>query len=239
MIITLCNRFLWSTPSGTSVLRPNLELEIYFIIKTASSHGDNDEDQNGAAGEAISIEILTPPPEDCERKSKKNDVLSMHYVGTLTESGKKFDASMDRGQPFEFQLGAGQVIKGWEEGLMDMCVGEKRKLTIPASKGYGSTGAGDTIPPNAGLTFEVELIEIKDGQAPPNVFKEIDENEDQFLSQEEVSNYLKKQAEKADDSGEMMEQHNEIITQIFEHEDQDKDGLISHEEFSGPKHDEL
>ena len=65
---------------------------LLIVALAASSHGDNDEDQNGAAGEAISIEILTPPPEDCERKSKKNDVLSMHYVGTLTESGKKFDA---------------------------------------------------------------------------------------------------------------------------------------------------
>ncbi|RUS70856.1 hypothetical protein EGW08_021384 [Elysia chlorotica] len=208
---------------------------LLVLALVALSHGD---DQEGAE-EAISIEILSPPPENCERKSKRNDMLSMHYVGTLTESGRKFDSSLDRGDPFEFQLGAGQVIKGWEEGLTDMCVGEKRKLIIPASKGYGSNGAGESIPPNAGLTFEVELIDIKDGQAPPNVFKEIDSNEDKFLSQEEVSNYLKKQAEKADDSGEMMEQHNEIITQIFEHEDQDKDGLISHDEFSGPKHDEL
>ncbi|GFO38533.1 peptidylprolyl isomerase [Plakobranchus ocellatus] len=204
------------------------------------ARGDNNEGEEATPEEKITVEVLTPPPEDCERKSKRNDMLSMHYVGTLTESGTKFDSSHDRGQPFEFQLGAGQVIKGWEEGLNDMCVGEKRKLTIPASKGYGSSGAGDTIPPNAGLTFEVELLEIKDGEVPPNVFKEIDTNEDMFLSQEEVSSYLKRQADKAGDGGkEMMDQHNEIITQIFEHEDQDKDGLISHEEFSGPKHDEL
>lgn len=209
---------------------------LFFVVFIACSFADNDESPE----ESISVEIMTPPPEDCERKTKRNDLVSMHYIGTLTESGKKFDASIDRGEPFEFQLGAGQVIKGWEEGLTDMCVGEKRKLIIPASKGYGSTGAGDTIPPNAGLTFEVELLEIKDGKVPPNVFKEIDANEDKYLSQEEVSDYLKRQAEKAGDSGEqMMEQHKEIITQIFEHEDQDKDGLISHDEFSGPKHDEL
>ncbi|KAI8761216.1 uncharacterized protein LOC106070685 [Biomphalaria glabrata] len=188
----------------------------------------------------ISVEILKPAPEDCQRKSKRLDMVSMHYVGTLTDTGKQFDSSLDRNQPFEFQLGTGQVIKGWDEGLLDMCVGEKRKLIIPASKGYGDQGAGELIPPKASLTFEVELISLKDGQAPPNVFKEIDVDGDKFLSQEEVSDYLKKQASKAGDKvQENAEQHKEIITQIFNHEDKDKDGLISHEEFSGPKHDEL
>ncbi|RUS90400.1 hypothetical protein EGW08_001895 [Elysia chlorotica] len=133
---------------------------LLVLALVALSHGD---DQEGAE-EAISIEILSPPPENCERKSKRNDMLLVHYVGTLTESGKKIDSSFDTGDPLEFQLGAGHVIKGGEEGLTDMCVGEKRKLIIPASKGYGSKGRGESIPPNAGLTFEVELIDIKDGQ---------------------------------------------------------------------------
>lgn len=100
-------------------------------------------------------------PEDCERKTKKGDSLSMHYTGTLYKDGSKFDSSHDRNQPFSFTLGQGMVIKGWDEGLTGMCVGEKRKLTIPAGKGYGASGAGAKIPGGATLVFDVELLEIK------------------------------------------------------------------------------
>jgi FKBP-type peptidyl-prolyl cis-trans isomerase FkpA len=92
--------------------------------------------------------------------AKNGDTLSVHYVGNLL-SGAKFDSSRDRGTPFTFTLGAGQVIKGWDQGMLGMKVGESRKLTIPASLGYGSRGAGGgVIPPNATLVFEVELISI-------------------------------------------------------------------------------
>jgi len=94
-----------------------------------------------------------------DRVAENGDNLSVHYVGTLL-SGSKFDSSRDRGTPFTFTLGAGQVIKGWDQGMLGMKVGEVRKLTIPASLGYGSRGAGDIIPPNATLVFEVELISI-------------------------------------------------------------------------------
>ena len=86
--------------------------------------------------------------------------ISVHYTGTLT-NGTKFDSSKDRGTPFEFTLGAGQVIQGWDKGFAGMKVGGKRKLTIPSKLGYGETGAGRLIPPYAGLIFEVELLEIK------------------------------------------------------------------------------
>jgi len=85
--------------------------------------------------------------------------VSVHYVGTLT-NGTKFDSSVDRGEPFEFTLGAGQVIEGWDQGILGMKVGGKRRLTIPSDLAYGSRGQGP-IPPDATLIFEVELLQVK------------------------------------------------------------------------------
>lgn len=85
---------------------------------------------------------------------------TVHYTGWL-ENGKKFDSSVDRGQPFSFPLGGGRVIRGWDEGVEGMKVGGKRKLTIPSDLGYGSRGAGGVIPPNAILIFDVELLGVK------------------------------------------------------------------------------
>lgn len=92
-------------------------------------------------------------------EAKAGQAVSVHYTGWLTD-GKKFDSSVDRGQPFKFQLGAGQVIQGWDKGVAGMKVGGKRKLTIPPQMGYGERGAGGVIPPNATLIFEVELLGV-------------------------------------------------------------------------------
>ncbi len=91
--------------------------------------------------------------------AKAGNFVTVHYRGTLT-NGKQFDASYDRGQPFQFQLGAGQVIPGWDQGVAGMKEGGKRKLVIPPHLGYGARGAGNAIPPNATLVFEVELLKV-------------------------------------------------------------------------------
>lgn len=173
-------------------------------------------------------------------------MLSMHYTGTL-EDGTKFDSSVDRNEPFKFQIGVGQVIKGWEEGVLGMCVGEKRRLIVPPELGYGDQGAGEIIPGGATLFFDIELLETEDGPAPVNVFKQIDIDADSALSREELSVYLKQQVEamaqaggeQAQQAQEMLKDQDKLVEEIFSHEDKDKDGYISHEEFSGPKHDEL
>jgi FKBP-type peptidyl-prolyl cis-trans isomerase len=93
-------------------------------------------------------------------KPKTGDTVKVHYTGWLL-NGKKFDSSVDRGQPFEFVLGRGQVIRGWDEGVATMHVGDKVRLTIPPDLGYGARGAGGVIPPNATLVFEVELLDVR------------------------------------------------------------------------------
>ena len=106
----------------------------------------------------LGIEDILVGDGDEAVKGKK---VSVHYAGVAFSTGEEFDASWNRGQPFEFKLGKGQVIPGWDAGVQGMKVGGCRTLTIPPELGYGSRGAGGAIPPNATLIFEVELLEIK------------------------------------------------------------------------------
>lgn len=217
-----------------------------LLVATGAAFANIQQTESGLGIEYVS---LNQNPETCTpeaRRAKRSDLLTMHYTGTLTD-GTKFDSSLDRSEPFQFQIGIGQVIKGWDEGVMGMCIGEERKLVVPPELGYGDAGAGEVIPGGATLHFEVKLLDIADGPAPQNVFKDIDSNRDMQVSREELNAYLNNQIESMKQNGgpdsenvdELLQQQDKLIEEIFTHDDKDKDGFISHEEFSGPKHDEL
>lgn len=142
-----------------------LAIGIFIIIYTIYDSNDNSISQNTNQNTNLNIntdkmelkkDIITEGTGD---EVKSGDTVSVHYTGTL-EDGTKFDSSVDRGTPFEFTVGGGQVIQGWDQGLAGMKVGEKSKLTIPAEMGYGSRDMG-TIPANSNLIFEIEVLEIK------------------------------------------------------------------------------
>ena len=127
----------------------------FFLIARPKELNAPTEQNSEKKMDEVKIEVLQ---EGTGEASKNGDVLTVNYTGTL-EDGTKFDSSIGR-EPFVFTLGTGEVIQGWEQGMLNMKVGEKRKLTIPSSLGYGSAGAGRLIPPNATLIFEVELLKI-------------------------------------------------------------------------------
>ncbi|CAM9248594.1 unnamed protein product, partial [Ectocarpus fasciculatus] len=111
----------------------------------------------------LKIETTFLPP-SCTRKSAVGDRVSMHYTTSAKgKPGKEFDSSHARQKPFEFTLGQGRVIQGWEQGLLDMCIGEKRTLVVPPELGYGEKGSKGSIPGGATIRFEVECMNIRDG----------------------------------------------------------------------------
>uniref|UniRef100_A0A7R9W2S5 peptidylprolyl isomerase n=1 Tax=Pseudictyota dubia TaxID=2749911 RepID=A0A7R9W2S5_9STRA len=174
-------------------------------------------------------------PKECDESEKVSDgrFLKMHYTGTIDESSetgekkKQFDSSRTRGQTFDFQIGQGRVIKGWDQGLLGLCKGAKANLVIPPDMGYGASGAGGDIPGGATLHFDVEVVDITDDAPPeppmPNVFKEIDADEDGKLTKEEVAGWFKEK------------QGRDMPDELWGNEDKDEDGFITWDEFSGPK----
>jgi len=134
------------------------DLDQEQIDELLDENQDNQSEVNVERNEEVQIEDLIVG-EGVE--AKDGDKITVNYVGTLTD-GTKFDNSYDRNKPFVFTLGNGEVIQGWDEGILGMKIGGKRKLTIPPSLGYGESGSGDVIPPNSTLIFEVELISIND-----------------------------------------------------------------------------
>ena len=128
-----------------------------FACTSSSTSTTNVESKEQPKMAELKIEDTTAGQGD---EAVPGKMVVVHYTGTL-EDGKKFDSSLDRNQPFEFQLGSGMVIKGWDEGVKGMKVGGKRKLTIPSHLAYGERGAGNVIPPNATLHFDIELLQVK------------------------------------------------------------------------------
>ena len=195
---------------------------------------------------SLGMEVTLAPSAECERKAASGDILYMHYIGKLA-SGQQFDSSYTHtpADPFGFKLGAGHVIAGWEEGVEGMCVGEKRRLTIPPSLGYGDEGYGDLIPAKSTLIFDIELMAIKDDDgtfedtllggdqehrhANPHEFDHIDENQDKQISKEELVNFINKlNADVAE--GEKIEEVEKTVDDIIREHDLNQDGMISFEE---------
>mmetsp|Transcript_3760 Transcript_3760/g.4614 ORF Transcript_3760/g.4614 Transcript_3760/m.4614 type:complete len:215 (+) Transcript_3760:71-715(+) len=180
----------------------------------------------------LKVDVYEGPTECGEADTvTKGNYLSMHYTGTIDESsetgekGKKFDSSRDRDQTFDFQIGQGSVIKGWDEGLQGLCKGAKATLVIPPDMGYGDAGAGGDIPGGATLNFDVEVVDISDkAPAGPNYFAMIDTDGNGELSKEEIDAYFEKMGMPTPDA-------------LWEQEDANSDGVISWDEFSGPKGD--
>ncbi|XP_030605593.1 peptidyl-prolyl cis-trans isomerase FKBP14 [Archocentrus centrarchus] len=185
----------------------------------------------------VKIEVIQKPFM-CHRKSKNGDILLVHYDGFLQSNGTMFHSSRKHGDknPVWFTLGIREVLKGWDKGLQNMCVGERRKLTVPPSLAYGKEGKGK-IPPSSALIFDIELMEIRNGPRSHESFRDMDLNDDWKLSRQEVKEYLKKEFEKHGYSPN--DTHHEVmVDDIFKNEDEDKDGFISAREFTY-QHDEL
>ncbi|KAM6259277.1 LOW QUALITY PROTEIN: peptidyl-prolyl cis-trans isomerase FKBP7 [Spheniscus humboldti] len=193
-----------------------------------------------AAAEEVKIEVLHLP-EVCSPRSKKGDLLNAHYDGFLASDGSKFYCSrtQNEGHPKWFVLGVGQVIKGLDIAMMNMCPGEKRKVIIPPSLAYGQQGyAQGKIPPNATLIFEIELYAVNKGPRSVEAFHQIDKDSDKKLSELEISQYLKEEFAR-DGKNRHPSVHDEILADIFKKNDHDGDGFISAKEYNVYQHDEL
>ncbi|XP_032879749.1 peptidyl-prolyl cis-trans isomerase FKBP7 [Amblyraja radiata] len=188
--------------------------------------------------EEVKIEVVYRP-DDCHRKSRRGDALNAHYDGYLAEDGSQFYCSREdnEGHPKWFLLGVGQVIKGLDIGMADMCEGEKRKLIIPPSLAYGIIGKGK-VPPNATLIFEVELYSVRNGPRSVEAFNVIDLDGDRLLSLDELRSYVYEEF-KRDNRIQDPTYKDKVLDDILRKNDQDGDGYISAREYNVFQHDEL
>ena len=120
------------------------------------------------------------------QKAARGDEVTVHYEGRLKSNGFKFDSSVDRGEPITFKLGTNQVVQGWEQGLPGTCPGQLIQLDIPSELGYGKQGAGDVIPPNADLTFEITLVAVKSKEVKVDVIDPKECSEDDITRDNDI-----------------------------------------------------
>ncbi|XP_045416310.1 peptidyl-prolyl cis-trans isomerase FKBP7 isoform X2 [Lemur catta] len=207
----------------------------FYLWSFLTAQGQKKEE----SAEEVKIEVLHRP-ENCSKTSKKGDLLNAHYDGYLAKDGSKFYCSrtQNEGHPKWFVLGVGQVIKGLDIAMMNMCPGEKRKVIIPPSFAYGKEGYEGKIPPDATLIFEIELYAVTKGPRSVETFKQIDTDNDRQLSKTEISLYLKREFEK-DEKPRDKSYQEAVLEDIFKKNDHDGDGFISPKEYNVYQHDEL
>lgn len=189
----------------------------------------------------IKIDVYAGPT-DCDdsKQVKVGDQLGMHYTGTIDQSsqtgtwGKQFDSSRDRGIMLDIKhIGFGTLIDGWDHGLLGLCQGAQAILIVPPELAYGSNGVGDMIPPYATLKFDIEIVTIHKHPPHPNLFDELDTNNDNVLTVEEILVHFRKheqhQENEADADAVELPEH------LMENSDTNKDGVISRTEFGSPE----
>lgn len=183
-----------------------------------------------AAVEELKVDVYEGPTEcDAADKVEVGDQLGMHYSGTIDESSKTGEPSTPFGSSrggdvLERTIGVGQVIRGWDEGLIGLCRGAKAILVIPPELGYGSRGAGDIVPGGATLRFDVEVVSVSKPAPQPSLFDELDVDQDGALTPDEIRVHFRRQDPAA-----------ELPPGLMEKEDQDEDGVVSRAEFGGPR----
>ncbi|XP_061579832.1 peptidyl-prolyl cis-trans isomerase FKBP7 [Cololabis saira] len=227
MLPRMHNYIMWNLVSCRLCFFLSLQLCLRSVWVTADELGDE-----------IKIDVVFKPLQ-CTEKSKRGDLINAHYDGFLAEDGSQFYCSRSdkEGHAQWFVLGVGQVIKGLDVGMMDMCPGEKRKITVPSTLAFGEKGKGP-VPPNATVVFEVEVLAVSRGPRSMEAFANMDMDKDKSLSKAEVKEYLRldfeKKNGKRDDPF-----YEKIVEDIFRKTDQNRDGEISSNEYNIYQHDEL
>ncbi|XP_006815834.2 uncharacterized protein LOC100370208 isoform X2 [Saccoglossus kowalevskii] len=215
---------------------------VVVFFSTVFAENDEEEDEYEDWPD-FHVEILHKP-EGCEEVSKNEKSLTFDYIARLHDDinqGLEFDSSIKQGKKMVFTMGEHMVMKGWEEGLKDMCIGEKRKLFIPPGEMQeGDKGTGALIPGNdVALEYEFELLDVGDkplSHPRSNIFKVMDTNGDMQLTKDEMLRYFVEYGLGGLKDDETMD---DAVDMIFRDQDGDKNGHVSYEEFVGPKHDEL